>query len=44
LKVVLDTNILIAALLKKGKAYRLVVTYGLDKERFEIVTAEEQLA
>lgn len=44
MKVVLDTNILIAALLKKGKAYRLVVTYGLDKERFEIVTAEEQLA
>ncbi|ADD28185.1 MULTISPECIES: putative toxin-antitoxin system toxin component, PIN family [Meiothermus] len=43
MKIVLDTNVLIAALLKKGKAYRLVVTFGLEKERFEIVTAIEQL-
>ncbi|WP_338064541.1 PIN domain-containing protein [Thermus brockianus] len=42
MKVVLDTNILVAALLKKGKAFRLVVHYGLDKEAFVILTSEEQ--
>lgn len=43
MKVVLDTNVLVAALLKKGKAYRLVVQYGLEKDAFEILTAKEQL-
>jgi predicted nucleic acid-binding protein len=33
LKVVLDTNVLVAALLKKGKAYRLLQR-GLRNDRF----------
>lgn len=43
MKVVLDTNVLVAALLKKGKAYRLL-QYGLKGDRFEILSATEQLA
>jgi predicted nucleic acid-binding protein len=43
LKVVLDTNVLVAALLKKGKAYRLL-QYGLRNDRFDILSAPEQLA
>jgi len=42
LKVVLDTNVLVAALLKKGKAYRLL-QYGLREDRFDILSAPEQL-
>jgi putative PIN family toxin of toxin-antitoxin system len=43
LKVVLDTNVLVAALLKKGKAYRLL-QHGLRNDRFDILSAPEQLA
>ena len=43
MKVVLDTNVLVAALLKKGKAYRLL-QYGLRNDRFDILSAPEQLA
>jgi len=43
LKVVLETNVLVAALLKKGKAYRLL-QHGLRNDRFDILSAPEQLA
>ncbi len=43
MKVVLDTNVLVAALLKKGKAYRLL-QHGLRNDRFDILSAPEQLA
>lgn len=43
MKVVLDTNVLIAALLTKGKAYRLVVRFGLEKEAFDIISSQEQI-
>lgn len=38
MRVVLDTNVLVAALLKKGKAYRLV-QYGLKGNRLGIAVA-----
>lgn len=44
MKVVLDTNVLIAALLTKGKAYRLVLHFGLEKEAFDILSSKEQVA
>ena len=43
MKVVLDTNVLVATLLKKGKAYRLL-QHGLRNDRFNILNALEQLA
>ena len=43
MKVVLDTNVLVAALLKKGKAYRLL-QHGLRNDGFDILSAPEQLA
>lgn len=42
MKVVLDTNVLVAALLKKGKAYRLL-QYGLRDDKFDILSAPGQL-
>lgn len=42
MNVVLDTNVLVAALLKKGKAYRLL-QHGLREDRFDILSAPEQL-
>ena len=42
MRIVLDTNILVAALLKKGTAYRLL-QYALKSDRFDIVSASKQM-
>ena len=42
MRIVLDTNILVAALLKKGTAYRLL-QYTLKSDRFDIVSASKQM-
>lgn len=44
MRVVLDTNVLIAALLTKGKAHRLVRHFGLEEEAFDILSSKEQIA
>lgn len=43
MKVVLDTNVLIAAILTRGRAHHLVVDLGLEGKRFEIVTSQDQI-
>ena len=43
MKVVFDTNVLVVALLKKGKAYRLL-QHGLRNDGFDILSTPEQLA
>lgn len=42
MRIVLDTSILVAALLKKGTAYRLL-QYALKSDRFDIVSASKQM-
>ena len=42
MRIVLDTNILVATLLKKGTAYRLL-QYALKKDQFDIVSASKQM-
>ena len=42
MRIVLDTNILVAVLLKKGTAYRLL-QYTLKSDRFDIVSASKQM-
>lgn len=44
LRVVLDTNVLVAAVLAKGKAHRVVVEQGFEEGRFLILTSEGQIA